>query len=91
MTINSVTLTNGTPLKFVYDAKKDDDNLEITLDRAYKRGEDVSVKVEYRTNYVNTADTETAIGSFGRGLRFINHRRQSEQAAPDLVAGRDGI
>ncbi|MGI8638689.1 MAG: M1 family aminopeptidase [Pyrinomonadaceae bacterium] len=71
MTINSVTLANGTPLKFNYDGKKDQDNLEIMLDRRYKRGEDLSVKIDYRTNYVNTADAETAIGSFGRGLRFI--------------------
>ncbi|HEX8366932.1 MAG TPA: M1 family aminopeptidase [Pyrinomonadaceae bacterium] len=71
MTISAVTLAGGAPLKFTYDAKKEDDNLEITLDRTVKRGEDVSVKIEYRTNYVNTADTETSIGSFGRGLRFI--------------------
>ncbi len=71
MTVKSVTLPNGTALKFGYDEKKDNDNLEITLDRAYKRGEDLTVKVEYQTNYVNTADAETAIGSFGRGLRFI--------------------
>jgi aminopeptidase N len=71
MTISAVTLANGTPLKYTYDGKKDGDNLEITLDRAVKRGEDVSIKIEYRTNYVNTADAETAIGSFGRGLRFI--------------------
>jgi len=71
MTINSVTLTNGIALKFNYDGKKDNDNLEIMLDRQYKRGEDVSVKIGYATNYVNTADADTAIGSFGRGLRFI--------------------
>ncbi len=71
MTINSVTLANGTPLKFTYDGKKDNDNLTVTLDRVYKTGEDLAVKVDYRTNYVNTADAETAIGSFGRGLRFI--------------------
>lgn len=71
MTINSVTLANGTALKFAYDGKKDNDNLEITLDRVYKRGEDLAVKVDYRTSYVNSADAETAIGSFGRGLRFI--------------------
>ncbi|MCY7374502.1 MAG: hypothetical protein LH472_00835 [Pyrinomonadaceae bacterium] len=71
MTVNSVTLANGTTLKFAYDEKKTDDNLEITLDRVYKKGEDVAVKVDYRTNYVNTADSDTAIGSFGRGRRFI--------------------
>lgn len=72
MTINSVAMANGTPLKYIYDGKKTDDNLTITLDRIYKKGEDLSVKIDYRTNYVNKVDdTETAIGSFGRGLRFI--------------------
>ncbi len=76
MTINSVTLANGTALKYIYDGKKADDNLEITLDRLYKSGENLSVKVDYRTSYVNTADAETAIGSFGRGLRFIKPTAQ---------------
>ncbi|HMJ08766.1 MAG TPA: M1 family metallopeptidase, partial [Pyrinomonadaceae bacterium] len=71
MTVNSVKLANGTDLKFNMDPKADNDNLEIMLDRVYKGGEDVTVKVDYATNYVNTADTDTAIGSFGRGLRFI--------------------
>ena len=71
MTVSSVTLPNGTPLKFSYDDKAEHNNLEITLDRIYQRGEDVSVKVDYRTNYVNQADADTAIGSFGRGLRYI--------------------
>ncbi|CAN5417093.1 M1 family aminopeptidase [soil metagenome] len=71
MTINSVTLADGKTLKFTYDQKADNDNLMITLDRVYKGGEDVAVKVDYRTNYVNKADGDTAIGGFGRGLRFI--------------------
>ncbi len=71
MTINSVSLADGTTLKYNYDGKKTDDNLEINLDRVYKKGEDLAVKIDYRTNYVNTADSETSIGSFGRGLRFI--------------------
>ncbi len=71
MTIKSVALSSGTPLKFNYDAKKENDNLEILLDKQYKNGEDLAVKIEYVTNYVNKADAETAIGSFGRGVRFI--------------------
>lgn len=71
MTINSVTLANGTALKYTYDGAKENDNLEVTLDRVYKSGENLQVKVDYRTNYVNKADAETAIGSFGRGIRFI--------------------
>lgn len=71
MTINSVKLSNGTNLKFNYAGKDSNDNLEIMLDRIYKSGEDVSVTVDYRTNYKNTADAEGILGGFGRGLRFI--------------------
>jgi aminopeptidase N len=71
MTINSVKLASGASLKFTNDDKKDNDNLEIELDRIYKSGETVIVKIDYATNYVNTADADTAIGNFGRGLRFI--------------------
>ncbi|MEP6848833.1 MAG: M1 family aminopeptidase [Acidobacteriota bacterium] len=71
MTIDAVKLANGTPLKFTYDGKKDNDNLEIILDKTWPAGQDIAVRIDYKTNYVNTADADTAIGSFGRGLRFI--------------------
>ncbi len=71
MTINSVKTADGSELKFNYAGKDADNNLEIILPRVYRRGEDVTVKVDYATNYVNKADEDTAIGSFGRGLRFI--------------------
>ena len=76
MTINSVKLASGADLKFNYDGIKDGDNLEIALDRIYKSGEDVTVKIDYSTNYVNRADADTAIGSFGRGLRFIKPTKE---------------
>ncbi|MBK9438506.1 MAG: hypothetical protein IPN51_11090 [Chloracidobacterium sp.] len=72
MTINSVKLAGGGNLQYAYEAAKGNDNLEITLDRVYSAGEDVKVVIDYATNYVNKVDdNETAIGSFGRGLRFI--------------------
>jgi aminopeptidase N len=71
MTINSVKSGVGKVLKYNYAGKDSDNNLEIMLDREYKRDETVIVTVDYKTNYVNTADADTAIGSFGRGLRFI--------------------
>ena len=76
MTINSVKAADGSDLKFNYAGKDANDNLEIILPRVYKSGEDVTVKVDYATNYVNTADEETSIGSFGRGLRFIKPTKQ---------------
>ncbi|MFT3746102.1 MAG: M1 family aminopeptidase [Pyrinomonadaceae bacterium] len=71
MTINSVKLVGGPDLKYTYDGKKDGDNLDVTLDHVYKAGEDIKVVVDYATNYVNKAEGDTAIGGFGRGLRFI--------------------
>jgi aminopeptidase N len=71
MTIDSVALPNSKPLRFNYAGGAGDDNLEIVLDRVYRSGEDVSVKIVYKTNYVNNASPDTAIASFGRGLRFI--------------------
>lgn len=69
-TINSVTLANGKPLKYDYDGSDRDDNLAITLDRDYEAGEDLTVKVDYRTNWVNRIDPGSLWGSNGKGLRF---------------------
>ncbi|MCB1023612.1 MAG: M1 family metallopeptidase [Acidobacteria bacterium] len=71
MQINSVTLANGKNLQFKYTGGDTDNNLKIILDRMYKRGEELAVKIDYRTSYVNKADGDSAIGSFGRGIRFI--------------------
>ena len=71
MTINSVTTADGKPLKFNYKGGSDNDNLEIILDRTVPAGQDVTVKIDYVTNYVNASSPDTAIGNFGRGLRFI--------------------
>ena len=70
MQISAVT-KDGKPLKFDYAGGDKDDNLEIILDRTYKAGEQIPVKIDYRTSYVNKADQDTAIGNFGRGIRFI--------------------
>ena len=71
MSIESVSLPTGKSLKFNYVSNANDDNLEIILDRVYKGGEPVSVKIAYKANYVNSAATEGILGGFGRGLRFI--------------------
>lgn len=71
MSISGITLAGGKKLSYDYKGGAANDNLEVTLDRVYRGGEDVTVKVDYTTNYVNSAEGDTAIGSFGRGLRFI--------------------
>lgn len=70
-TISSVTSQNGTPLKFDYDGSDKNDNLQITLDRVCPAGEDVTVKIAYRTNWVNTTDPNNLGGSNGKGIRFF--------------------
>src|SRR5262245_9152163 len=84
MTINSVKLPDGTPLKFNYDIKKENDGLEVELGRVYKPGENITVTVDYRTNYVNKSETGTPIGGFGRGLRFI-HPTDDEPNKPRQI------
>jgi aminopeptidase N len=72
MSIDSVTLPRGTALKYEYKGGTANDNLEISLDRVYKSGEDVTVKIAYKTNYSNSAaEAGGILGGFGRGLRFI--------------------
>lgn len=70
-TINAVTSQSGTPLKFDYDHSDKNDNLQITLERIYQAGEDVTVKIAYRTNWVNTTDPNNLGGSTGKGIRFF--------------------
>lgn len=69
--INSVTSQSGTPLKFEYDGGDKNDNLKITLDRVYRAGEDVTVKIDYRTNWINMSDPNNLSGSNGKGIRFF--------------------
>lgn len=69
--INSTTLASGAPLKFSYDGGDKNDGLAITLDRLYLAGEELTVKVDYRTNWVNAADPNNIWGSYGKGLRFF--------------------
>jgi aminopeptidase N len=71
LTINSITLSSGTQLKFNYDGGDRNDGLEILLDRIYQAGEDVTVKIDYYTNWVNTSDPNNLWGSFGKGIRFF--------------------
>jgi aminopeptidase N len=71
LTIESVVLANNTPLRFVYDGSDRNDALMITLDRMYQPGEDITVKINYHTNWVNRSDPNNLGGSFGKGIRFL--------------------
>ncbi|MEQ8362014.1 MAG: M1 family metallopeptidase [Cyclobacteriaceae bacterium] len=71
LSINSVTLSNGTSLKFEYDGGDADDGLVIALDRMYQPAENISIAIDYRTNWINHSDPNNIWGSFGKGIRFF--------------------
>ncbi|HEV7682731.1 MAG TPA: M1 family aminopeptidase [Pyrinomonadaceae bacterium] len=71
LTINSISLSDGMPLKFNYDGGDKNDGLEILLDRVYPAGADLTVKIDYHTNWINESDPNNLWGSFGRGIRFM--------------------
>jgi aminopeptidase N len=70
LTINSASTQNGIPLKFEYDGGDKNDNLRITLERVYAAGEAITVKIDYRTNWVNQPDPNSLGGTNGKGIRF---------------------
>ncbi|NOT77254.1 MAG: hypothetical protein HOP08_20205 [Cyclobacteriaceae bacterium] len=69
--IYSIVLANGTPLKFNYAGGDMDDGLEIMLDRFYKTGEELTLKIDYQTLHENKADPNNIWGSLGKGIRFF--------------------
>jgi aminopeptidase N len=71
LTINSIALANGKSLKFNYDGGDKNDGLQITLDRIYKADEDITIKIDYHTNWINNADPNNLWGSYGKGMRFF--------------------
>lgn len=71
LTVNSVRTDNGTPLKFNYDGGDKNDGLEILLDRNYNKDEELTVIIDYHTNWQNKTDPNNLGGSNGKGLRFL--------------------
>lgn len=69
MTVSSVKLASGAPLKFEPDMEHE--KLRITMDRAYQPTDTITVVIAYSTNGVSK---DTGIGGFGRGLTFIKPR-----------------
>ncbi len=71
LTIHSISSINGLPLKFEYDGTDKDDNLIIILDRIYQPGEELTIKINYHTNWINITDPNNLGGSNGKGIRFF--------------------
>ncbi len=71
LTIQSIALTNGPPLAFSYDGGDKNDGLVITLDRIHPAGTDLTIRITYRTNWVNESDPNNLAGSDGKGIRLF--------------------
>jgi aminopeptidase N len=71
LTINSVEINNGTALKFDHDNSNKNNNLQIQLDRSYSPSQEVTLVINYHTNYINETDPNNLGGSYGKGLRFF--------------------
>jgi aminopeptidase N len=69
MTVSGAMLQSGTPLKFEYDATKQ--QLSVLLDRAYQPAEELTVVISYHTNQP-PPDKRAGLG--GGGLNFIKPR-----------------
>jgi aminopeptidase N len=70
LTINSIALVNGKALKYNYDGADKNDGLEILLDRTYTSNENIIIKINYHTNWINNIDPNYLSGTNGKGLRF---------------------
>lgn len=71
LTIMQIQLANGVPLPFEYDGNNKDDGLVVVLDHEYRAGEDLTIQIDYHTNWVNRSDPNNIWGSFDKGLRFF--------------------
>ncbi len=81
MTFERVTLTTGTPLK--YEADERAEKLRVMFDRAYRRGEEVSVVVAYHTN---GRVRELASGNYARGLVFNKQTADDPLSRPQIYS-----
>jgi aminopeptidase N len=72
MTINAITLSDGKSLKFDYENSDKNNNLKIYANRTIAEGEDITLTIDYRTNWVNVPDPNSLGGSTGKGLRFYD-------------------
>jgi aminopeptidase N len=69
MTVSTVTLAAGAPLKFEYDVTNE--KLAVFLDRAYQPAEEITVVISYHTNQP-PLEKRSSLG--GGGLNFIKPR-----------------
>lgn len=71
LSINNITLQNGKALTYVYDGSDANNALQINLDKFYSPSDEISITINYSTNYINLSDPINLGGSNGKGLRFF--------------------
>ena len=69
LTINSIA-SGGELLKYQYDGGAKDDGLLIFLDHNHNSGEEITIRIDYHTNWKNDIDPNALWGNNGKGLRF---------------------
>lgn len=71
LSINSIILEkDNSSVQYKYDGGDKDSGLEISLGQNFSQKE-VSIRINYHTNYVNHSDPNNIWGSFGKGFRFF--------------------
>ncbi len=70
--VNNVMLKGNTDLTFTIDKVAKNNELNILLDRTYKKNEQITLIIDYRTNWINHSDPNNIWGSFGKGIRFFD-------------------
>lgn len=71
LTINAIALASGKRLTFDYDGGDKNDGLKINLDRVYQVNEELTIRIDYHTNWHNHTDPNNIWGSNGKGIRFF--------------------
>ncbi len=71
LTINTLRLNDEKDLIFKYNMQDEDNVLQIFLDKTYEEGAELTLNVNYNTNYENQSDPNNIWGSFGKGIRFF--------------------
>lgn len=66
LTIQNIYANNNQQLTFT-----ENNGIVVQLDRTYKTGDSIKLKIDYHTDWVNTSDPNFLSGSNGQGLRFF--------------------
>jgi aminopeptidase N len=92
--LQGIQLSSGKKLAYRYDGSDRDNALAIALGKTYSDRDELTVRIEYRTTWINATDPLNINGSFGKGLRFISptptepRRRRQVWSVGDPIGNR---